>query len=125
MTDRVQVKFPLLSYRPEIGKSSPLKKFLGKPTPLNQGRQIRGAGGLAPPPMLAKSHFLPPPNMPKLGGKNFGARRQKICAGGAFLEDFGQIFEKMWLRNAIKDNFLVFQKKIPGYPSWNVYKTGF
>ena len=60
--------------------------------------------------MLAKRHFLPPPNMPTLEGKIFGAKPQKFYAVGAFLENFGQIFEKLWLNNAIKVNFLDFQK---------------
>ena len=66
--------------------------------------------------MLAKRHFLPPPNMPRLGGKIFGAKPQKFGAVGAFLENFGQIFEKLWLKNAIKVNFLDFQKKFPDTP---------
>ena len=39
--------------------------------------------------------------MPSLGGKIFGAKPQKFGAVGAFLENFGQIFEKLWLKNAI------------------------
>ena len=59
--------------------------------------------------MLAKRHFLPP-YMPRLGEKIFGTKPQKFDTGGALLENFGQIFEKMWRKNAIKVNFLDFQK---------------
>ena len=48
--------------------------------------------------------------------KIFGAKPQKFGADGAFLENFEQIFEKLWLRNAIKAIFLDFQK-IPDTPN--------
>ena len=40
--------------------------------------------------------------------KIFGAKPQKFGADGAFLENFEQIFEKLWLRNAIKAIFIAF-----------------
>ena len=48
--------------------------------------------------------------MPRLGDKIFGAKPPKFGAEGAVLENFGQILEKLWLKHAIKVNFLNFQK---------------
>ena len=39
-----------------------------------------------------------------------GAKPQKFGAGSAVLEDFGHVFEKIWLKNAIEVNFLDLQK---------------
>ena len=47
---------------------------------------------------------------------NQNLKPQKFGAVGAFLENFGQIFEKLWLKNAIKVNFLDFQKNFPDTP---------
>ena len=52
-----------------------------------QVRQIRGRGL---PPMLAKRHFCLH-NNPRLGSKIFGAKPQKFGAGGAVLENYGQM----------------------------------
>lgn len=49
-------------------------------------------------------------------GQNFGANPPKFGPVGAFLENFGQIFEKLWPTNAIKIDFWVFQNIFPNAP---------
>ena len=65
-------------------------------------------GGLAPQ-MLAKRHSTP--TIWDWGGsKIFGAKPLKFCTGCAVLENYVQIFEKLWLKNAIKVDFWTLKK---------------
>ena len=78
--------------------------------PPSRDAQLGGGRGGLPPPMLAEGHFLPP-QIFEVGGKILGAKPPKFGAGGAVLENFGRIFVNLWLKNAIKIDFLDFQKK--------------
>ena len=49
--------------------------------------------------------FFAPSRYFEVGGKIFRAKLRNYGAGGAVLENFGQIFEKLLLKNAVKVNF--------------------
>ena len=72
-----------------------------------------GEARASPSQMLAQQHS--PLQYFEIGDKILEARTLKFGAGGSVLENFGQIFEKLWPTNATKA-YLLILKNFPDAP---------